>query len=312
MSAALTGQRRPNRTLHQTSQSDIAEYDRLRGLAHTAHAKRKLCSERSQAAFKSSQKGLAKDLSNEAKEHGRVGDDYNRQARDYIFRVNNERSAGDEIDLHGLYVQEAKDILKLRIETERVKGGSGLHVIVGKGNHREGGAQKIKPAVEELCREFSLKYSIEQKAGRMHISLAPVGGVPVGKDPRPQVPVNSQTFVLHPPYGTFEHQPGLQKRPSSGYGRQDGLKQQQERPVLQQGTPGRYTRPISHVPQEAASHVAHQARRPTPRPRPHSHDLEAGGVGDPPQEPFLKKLVGFLCSGLYNAGRRTVGLFCGA
>lgn len=110
------------------SAADEAEYDRLRGLAHAAHAKRNSCFERSRAAYASGQKAQAKDLSNEGKDHDRVGDDYHRQARDYIFRVNNAGRTGDEIDLHGLYVQEAKDILRTRIQAEQARGGRGLHV----------------------------------------------------------------------------------------------------------------------------------------------------------------------------------------
>ena len=53
---------------------------------------------------------------------------YNRQARDHIFRLNNIGRAENEIDLHGLYVQEAKDILRERIGKEIEKGGSGIHV----------------------------------------------------------------------------------------------------------------------------------------------------------------------------------------
>ena len=55
-------------------------------------------------------------------------DRYNRQARDQIFRLNNTGRAEDEVDLHGLYVQEAKDILRERIEAEINRGRNGIHV----------------------------------------------------------------------------------------------------------------------------------------------------------------------------------------
>lgn len=146
-----------------------AEADRIRALAQAAFDKRSSCYERSRAAFASGQKALAKQLSNEGKEHGRKGDEYNRQARDYISQAKNAGRADDEIDLHGLYVQEAKDILRARIQAERRRGASGLHVIVGKGNHT-GGSQRIKPAVEALCHELNLPYSgTEQNPGRMYI-----------------------------------------------------------------------------------------------------------------------------------------------
>lgn len=55
-------------------------------------------------------------------------DNYNRQARDYIFGVHNTDRAENEIDLHGLWVNEAVDILRKRIEVETKKGRNGLHV----------------------------------------------------------------------------------------------------------------------------------------------------------------------------------------
>jgi DNA-nicking Smr family endonuclease len=39
----------------------------------------------------------------------------------------------DTIDLHGLYVEEAEDVLETRIKAARQQGQTHLHVIVGKG-----------------------------------------------------------------------------------------------------------------------------------------------------------------------------------
>ena len=55
-------------------------------------------------------------------------DYYNRQAREYRFRVNNTNCAEDEIDLHGLHVIEATDMLRERIEVDIKMGRSGIHV----------------------------------------------------------------------------------------------------------------------------------------------------------------------------------------
>ncbi|KAF8443433.1 hypothetical protein BGX38DRAFT_1199973 [Terfezia claveryi] len=129
MAAPLTSRRGPTTgTFRLPNSTDEAEYDRLRALAHSAHAKRNSCFDRSRAAYASGKKALAKELSVEGKEHDHIGDDYHRQAKDYIFRVNNVSIAGDEIDLHGLYVLEAKEILEKRIRAEQGRGGRGLHV----------------------------------------------------------------------------------------------------------------------------------------------------------------------------------------
>lgn len=111
---------------------------------------------------------------------------YNRQARDYIFRANNSegRVAGDTIDLHGLYVEEAEDVLEERIKAGRQRGESHLHVIVGKGNHSTNHVQKIKPRVEQVCRELGLQYRTEENEGRMFVNLQ--GGAVGAMPPPPQ------------------------------------------------------------------------------------------------------------------------------
>jgi hypothetical protein len=98
---------------------------------------------------------------------------YNKQASEFIFRENNAegRVAADTIDLHGQFVEEAEDILEERIKYARSTGQTHLHVIVGKGNHSPGHVQKIKPRVEQVCRELGLQYHTEPNEGRIYINL---------------------------------------------------------------------------------------------------------------------------------------------
>lgn len=42
---------------------------------------------------------------------------------------------------------------------------------MGKGNHSPGHIQKIKPKVEQLCRELGLRYATEENAGRIYVNL---------------------------------------------------------------------------------------------------------------------------------------------
>ncbi|KAF8477163.1 hypothetical protein BDZ91DRAFT_708785 [Kalaharituber pfeilii] len=131
MSVPLTARSGGNKLFSKhsgASTADEAEYDRLRNLAHAAHRKRNDCFDRSRTAYQSGQKALAHQLSVEGKEHDRAGVEYHKQARDFIFRVNNTQRAEDEIDLHGLYVQEAKDVLSRRIQAEKARHSTGLHV----------------------------------------------------------------------------------------------------------------------------------------------------------------------------------------
>jgi hypothetical protein len=113
---------------------------------------------------------------------------YNRQARDYIFRANNAsgRVDGDTIDLHGLFVEEAEDVLEERIKSARQRGETHLHVIVGKGNHSTNHVQKIKPRVEQVCRELGLQYRTEENEGRMFVNLQ--GGSVDHMPPPPNAP----------------------------------------------------------------------------------------------------------------------------
>lgn len=57
-------------------------------------------------------------------------DAYNKQAADYIFRENNAtgRVPDDTIDLHGLYVEEAQEVVEKRIRYARGQGQSHLHM----------------------------------------------------------------------------------------------------------------------------------------------------------------------------------------
>lgn len=132
----------------------------------------------SRQAYNDGDGAAAKQLSNEGKAHDRKMDEYNGQASDFIFRENNApgRVEGDQIDLHGLFVEEAERILELRIREDQARGQHHLHAIVGKGNHSTGHVQKLKPKVEELCQELGLRYRSEDNAGRIFINLQ--GGDP--------------------------------------------------------------------------------------------------------------------------------------
>ncbi|KAI9847336.1 MAG: hypothetical protein M1838_000945 [Thelocarpon superellum] len=177
------------------------EYDRLRALARQEHGKKSHCLDKSHQAYERGDGAAAHQLSEEGKQHGRLMDQYNRQASEFIFRENNAegRVASDTIDLHGQFVEEAEQILATRIKAAQAQGQSHLHVIVGKGNHSVDHIQKIKPRVEQLCQELHLQYSTEENAGRMYINLT--GG-----------PANVPG-PYHPPQN--QHQNG---GPHQGYG----------------------------------------------------------------------------------------------
>ncbi|KAL1593126.1 hypothetical protein SLS60_010733 [Paraconiothyrium brasiliense] len=197
------------RALNHSSSDTEAEYDRLRDLARQEAAQRSSCFDRAHQAYESGDGARAHELSEEGKRHAAQMDKYNRQARDYIFRANNSegRVASDTVDLHGLFVEEAEDILEERIKEAKRQGQTHLHVIVGKGNHSRGHVQKIKPRVEQVCSELGLQYATEENEGRIYVNLQ--GGAVDSMPPPPQAPS----------YGGY---PG-----SNGHGGQYGGHQQQ-------------------------------------------------------------------------------------
>ncbi|EKD17708.1 uncharacterized protein L3040_008104 [Drepanopeziza brunnea f. sp. 'multigermtubi'] len=159
---------------HSTSGDAEAEYDRLRDAARQEAGKRASCFDKAHQAYERGDGAAAHQLSQEGKRHAAKMDQFNKQASDYIFRENNApgRVADDTIDLHGQFVEEAEDILEQRIRYAQQNGQNHLHVIVGKGNHSVNHVQKIKPRVEQVCRELGLQYATEANQGRIYINLS--------------------------------------------------------------------------------------------------------------------------------------------
>ncbi|KKZ68331.1 hypothetical protein EMCG_06006 [[Emmonsia] crescens] len=158
---------------HEQSQDVEAEYDHMRDAARQQAAKRSSCFERSRHAYEKGDGQLAKELSEEGKAHGRKMEEYNKNASEFIFRENNGpgRVAPDTIDLHGQFVEEAEDILEERIKYAMQLGQTHIHVIVGKGNHSVNNVQKLKPRVEQICRDLGLQYTTEDNSGRIYVNL---------------------------------------------------------------------------------------------------------------------------------------------
>ncbi|KAK1827889.1 smr domain-containing protein [Podospora conica] len=200
---------------HDASNDAEAEYDRLRDLARAEGDKKKSCFDRSREAYNRGDGALAKSLSDEGKRHQAQQAAYNKQASDFIFRENNQTDIvpSDTIDLHGLYVEEAEDILERRLRDARARGQTHLHVIVGKGNHSAGRVQKIKPRVEQVCREMGLEFATEENAGRIYVDLT---GGKIGEVPKPGRPTGG--------HGGSGGQHGGQHGGSGGHGgqQQDG------------------------------------------------------------------------------------------
>ncbi|GAB7365686.1 hypothetical protein MBLNU230_g7026t1 [Neophaeotheca triangularis] len=185
---------------HGPSQDAEQEYDRLRDAARNEQSQYHHFAGKSQQAYQSGDGAGAKDLSEQGKRHAAKADDLNRQASEFIFRENNAygKVDSDTIDLHGQYVEEAEEILEQRIRHARNMNQGHLNVIVGKGNHSQGHVQKLKPRVEQVCRELGLQYHTdEENEGRIYVDLKPGGGG--GPGPGAGYGYGGQT--QHPQYG---------------------------------------------------------------------------------------------------------------
>jgi len=124
-----------------------------RRLANELGVKQRELSARSQAAYHAGNGALAKDLSLQAKAlHTRV-ELHNKEASKFHYEVHNASCPAGTIDLHGLHVKEALARLDTFTADARKEQRSVIIVIVGAGNHSEGGVQRIRPAVEKWCRE---------------------------------------------------------------------------------------------------------------------------------------------------------------
>lgn len=180
-------------------------------------------------------------MSEQSKRHAAAADNYNKQASEFIFRENNSmgKVAGDTIDLHGQFVEEAEEILEQRIRYAQQTGQTHLHVIVGKGNHSPGHIQKIKPRVEQVCQELGLQYNTEHNEGRMYINLQPGASGP------PQMPsydYNSHHQPQHAQYGQPHHETAypMGNNPQYSYSQAagGGYSGQQQNMQYQGGYPG--------------------------------------------------------------------------
>ncbi|KAJ3578601.1 hypothetical protein NPX13_g1965 [Xylaria arbuscula] len=146
--------------------------DVLRRKAEAEVEKKKDCMNRAHQAYARGDGATAKQLSNEGKRHAAEADKFFDQMSAKAFEINNpKQDEVDYIDLHGQVPATAVVLVTERIREDQKKGRTHLHVIVGKGIHSAGHIQKLKPAVENQCRELGLQYETEENEGRIFVNL---------------------------------------------------------------------------------------------------------------------------------------------
>lgn len=138
---------------------DDEEWKDLRERANNFSAKNKENSRLAKAAYRRNDKKRANILSQKAKSFKQKMNAENMLAAAVIYRRNNEGRSHREIDLHGLYRNEALDYLNQRVADVKKIGLRNLTVIVGKGLHSENGPQ-LKPAVENYARKKNINFRL--------------------------------------------------------------------------------------------------------------------------------------------------------
>lgn len=157
----------------QLSVPDLAQAKELREKANVEYRKGKELSTQSQDAYRKGDGKQAKVLSEAAKDHREQGDQFNQQAAKIIFSCHNVDRPLHEMDLHDLFVKEARDVVIERLELLKKKKYKGpVTIIVGRGNHSKDNIARIKPEIRSMLEQCS--YIVEEdnhNAGRLIVQM---------------------------------------------------------------------------------------------------------------------------------------------
>ena len=166
--------------------------------------------EQSKKCYERKDHNNAKKYSREGKLHDLYRKIWNAKAVKVIFERNNRGRGLKEIDLHGLFVEEAKQEFKKRIDICKWIGIKYLRVIVGKGNNSKDGVAKIKPAIIELANKMRLNCQlVPGNVGCLVIELPDVS--PPDSSPEKAIrvelpPVPAEKYALAEPSGSSAEQ----------------------------------------------------------------------------------------------------------
>jgi len=146
----------------------------LRKEANDYHTKVVDSAKKSQEAWKKGDKSKASTLSAEKKELQKKQDGANRKAAKLILDAQKWQTSG-ELDLHGLYLDEAMDATRnfLTHWSKKKPNRETVLVITGAGNHSENNVAVIRPKVEELLQEQRLEYESVHGNGAFRVTLKP-------------------------------------------------------------------------------------------------------------------------------------------
>ncbi|KAG1816052.1 uncharacterized protein BJ212DRAFT_1356152 [Suillus subaureus] len=146
----------------------------LRLKARSEGSRMEECFKQSREAFARNERALAKQLSLRGEAYKANMVRLDKEASTKIFQEHNQRHRSNTIDLHGLFVSEAKVYFDDAVQEVRDRGESLLRVIVGRGNHSENNIARIKPAIQEYGQSLGLGIEVDPlNNGCLVVSLDP-------------------------------------------------------------------------------------------------------------------------------------------
>lgn len=157
-----------------TGDAVAKEYAEERAEARDYARIRNSCFEEATKAYLSGDKKLAKELGRKGRMYNALMKESHEKAAIGIFASRNAQSTqGSDpvIDLHGLHVSEAQNILARALDDMRFQRLRHVDVVVGEGKHTKGGpAGRLRIAVRRYLDDAGFKYE-EQYSGLVRVYL---------------------------------------------------------------------------------------------------------------------------------------------
>lgn len=114
---------------------------------------------------------LAAELRDKGKKETELMEQARSKASLAIYKNKNKGNEQNVMDLHGLQVQPALEIIENELKTSKQAGCKTATVIHGKGNHSDEEGPKIKGAVRDWLDEHEYKWVDESDGGAVLVTL---------------------------------------------------------------------------------------------------------------------------------------------
>nr|CAB3220770.1 adenylate kinase 9 [Phallusia mammillata] len=149
----------------------VLSYQELRAEANLHRKEMHECHRKAAAANHQSKGSLAMYYASQAQLHKKYLREANNRAAELTYKQMNEGRSKDELDLHGLHVDEAIDTMRSVIARKRQENESRhLFIITGWGRNSATGTSKVKSAVTEWLKQTGVTFS-KVNEGYLKINL---------------------------------------------------------------------------------------------------------------------------------------------